>query len=320
MATLDQIKQIKAKIPVLNAQARKRIEGGRAMQLQQAVQQAPTTPTMGIRAAQQIAPALQTQAGEQQIAAGAAEQQQLGHLAEQALQQSGMEQQRQIQEQAVAQREDLTGQQRAQELALSREQEAQRTALTQEEIDSMSRVQSLGMTVDNELSFLSRKQREDLAALGADVKGKIFDNILQFETDELGRKFTNKKQLLDFAVSSAVSEQELQTKLNTMQNIANREIIILEQSYKQITQALDNNYLDDKRELDQAQRQRLIEMKMAMEKKIAKKKREASMERMVVGALITGAGVAMAASGVGTAAAPAVMAAGVSYGTSGQGS
>lgn len=317
MAAIDKLQQIKNRIPVLNEQAQRQIDAGRAFQLQQAAKAAPQTPNV-TTTAQALAPAVQQQAGQAMVQQQAAEQQQLGQMAQGALRQSGMEQEAALQRQARQQQEALAGKEREQQLALSREQQTLQNQLTQEEIDSNKRVQALGMDVDNQLSFLSRKQREDLSSLGQDVKAKLFDSRLQFERDEMGRKFSNDRQLMDYAISSAVSQQDVQNKMREMEQAANKELIMLEVSYKKISDAVERGYLDEKRELDQEQQKNLVLMKNKIEKQMRDKQRQAANRRMIVGAVISAVGVGMLATGVGAAAAPAVIGAGTAYGTGGQ--
>lgn len=312
---LQRLRNISSKVPIMNEQAAARIAGGRALQLQQAAQAA--QPGAGVRQAQQVAPQIAAQSGAQQLQQQAQQQQQDVGLAQQAISTQSQQAQQDLASRSLAQKEELGGQALQQQTALSREAESSKKTLTQEEIDSAKRMSQLGMETDNTVSFMSRKQREDLASLGADVKQQLFDSRMQFERDENGRKFSNDRQMADYAISSAKNEQELQDRMQSMMQVHERELFALEAANKQLGQALQNGFLDKDRELNQAQKKKLTEMKTATEKALAKKRRASANKRLIIGGAMTVAGAAMIATGVGAAPGAAVMGTGASYATSG---
>jgi hypothetical protein len=288
---LNRIRQLSANVPILNEEAQARLQAGQQIQLQQLAASAPAK-QLTTRAIQAMAPQITQQFGQQALQQQAAGQQMQMAAAQQAVQQQGA-----IQQQAAAQQElaQKAAQQQAelqQNVGLARQEEATKNKLTDGEIASNNRLAAAGIEADNNLSFLSRKQREDLSNLGRDVKAKLFDSRIQFARDENGRKFTNERQLMDFAVASAKSQQELAQKLQTMEQVATREIYMMETAAAKMSQALQNGYLDGKRELDQASRARLVELKAAADKEIAKKKAYASNMKMIMGGLTIAAGVA----------------------------
>jgi hypothetical protein len=210
----------------------------------------------------------------------------------------------------------LGGQAIQQSLALSREQEQAKNRLSSLEIDSNKRLAQLGLDVDNNLSFMSTKQREDLAKIGGDVKQQLFDSRMQFQKDELGRKFSNDRQLSDWAIASAKDEIELNTRLRELEQASTKELIMLEAANTRIAKALERGYLDDKRELDQNQTKALAQLKMQLDEKIRKKKAKAANDRLIAGGVITIAGVAT--GGVGGAVLAGVGSGVVSNATSQQ--
>jgi len=295
------------RVPTMNQEAKKQLEAGRLLQTQRAAQQIPTGMS-AVRAAQQIAPMAQQQAGEQQLAQQQQAGQQMAQLAGAGLAQQQQQQQMAIDKQALQQQEQLQQQGLGQQMALSREELQLKNALTDEELASAKRLSQYGIDVDAQLSSMSRKQREDLASLGGDVKAKLFDANLAFDKNELGRKFNNHRQLLKAAVSNAKSDQDLKTKLNIMQQESAKEMILLESAHKQMIAALERGYLDEKRELDQAQRIKLTEMVNNIKKKLRRKKQQSAMTSMIVTGAFTvgGAVVGSVVPGAGTMAGATV--------------
>lgn len=311
MALMD----LARKVPTMNAQAKKRLEAGRALQLQRAAQQASTGAGAAKQFGQQVSPALTAQAGQAQLEQQQQARQQMAGLASADIQSRGQEADLTLQKQGVQQQEALQGKQLSQQMGLQREQLALNKALTQDEIASAKRLSEYGLSVDENLSSMTRKQREDLAMLGGDVKNKLFDAQLVFERNEAGRKFSNQRQMMRAVVANAKSQQELRTKLNTMQQEAAKEMFMLEAAHKQMAAALERGYLDDKRELDQASRQKLATMAEQIRRKIERKKRNAANQAMIiqgvftVGGAVAGGGTpagAMAGSAVGNVVAGSV--------------
>lgn len=317
---LQRVQQLMSRVPVLNEEAQARLAAGQQMQLQQLAASTPAK-QLTTRAIQAIAPQATQQFGQQQLQQQAqATQTQLG-LAEQGLQQQAAAQQQQqqqaaFQQQAAQQQAELT-----QGVSLARQEEAAKNRLTDAEIASSQRLNAIGIETDKNISFLSTKQREDLANLGRDVKAKVFDSRLQFERDEAGRKFSNERQLMDFAVTSAKNQVDLQNKMQIMEQTATREILMMEIAANKINTALKQGYLDSKRELDQSTQAKLAEMKAQLDKDIAKKRAQANNMKMLAGGamVLAGAGLTVASAGAGSPVGMAMMSGGIGVASSGAG-
>ena len=293
------------KAPVTNEEARKRINAGKAIQLQQAakagaINKASDAQQLATQAEQATGQALlnqQAQENQQQVGFGSAEMQRQNTEAGLDLQQAGMNQQ-----------QALADQQRAQGIALSREDMAQKKRLTEEELQSAERLSGMGIQMDESLSYMSRRNREDLARLGQDIKHELFDSRLQFERDEMGRKFTNERQMADAAIATAKTRQELKERLDEMQHVANNEIIMLENVHSQLVRAYERGYLDEQQKLNQEHKRVLATVIQNMEDKIRKRKNRAASTRMIIAGTV-GIAATVATGGAAAPAIPGLMAA-----------
>jgi hypothetical protein len=194
-------------------------------------------------------------------------------------------------------------------MSTQRQQNQSMQDMTETELASKERLQKMGIETDNTLAFLDRNQREALAALGSDVKDKIFDSRLQFSRDEAGRKFTNERQLADFAIATAKNEDQLMRRLSSIKQAAQMESMILDQAEKTLMQGIGRAAQVRQGELDRASKEKLIAMKVAAEKAAMKKKakRSATSAIIVGAATIAGAVIGGAYTGGAGSAAGAMV-------------
>lgn len=258
---------------------------------------AQVTQGVGQQAAQQV-----QQAGQQAVA-----------LTTEQLQQKALQDKQRLAEQELSQKSFLSGQERAQGLALSSEARQSQERLTSSEISEAKRLSKLGLETDANLSFLTRKQREDLSSLGSDVKEQIFDSRLQFERDETGRKFSNERQLADYAILTAKNEADLRAKADIMQLMSQREIQLMGAAEAKVRESLRASYADRGRELSQTSKEYVLNIANEAEKKIKKKKAAAANRSAIITGVFQVAGAVIGAvytggtgAGVGAAAGFAV--------------
>lgn len=308
--TSQTIANLAQAIPSLDAEARQRAEDARKIQMTQALAGAvpaagaPGAPT-GRELAQQLGAA-----GAQAQAQNAltARQQMLQNLQEvggQALQAAGAEESIRQGRAQLASQTALTEAGRAAKLDIAGAERAQKVQMTKEEAAQAERLQKLGIDTEARVSFLTNKQREDLSKLGRDVKQQLFDSRLQFERDDMGRKFSNERQMADWAVATANSREELAGRLQTIQQASERELILLRAAHAKLSQALQQGFDDEKRELDQASKGRMIQAKADLERQIeAKAARGAAMGNIISG-IASGAVAGFMAGGPAGAAAGA---------------
>ena len=201
--------------PVVDEAAKQRIKAAKDLQVQAAAAAAPVG--SGVQAAQQMGAAgaafVGQKAADIQKQQGAAASTQ----ANLALQAATQKKQNELATQQLGQEKSQTEAALGQKMALTGEQRDVEQRLTTAEIQANARTSRYGIETDNNLSFLNNSQRKQLADLGGDVKQQLFDSRLQFAKDEGGRKFTNERQLADFAITSAKNKMEAAAKLQKIE-------------------------------------------------------------------------------------------------------
>lgn len=296
--TLSNIAQA---IPVLDAEARKRAESARQIQIAQGVAGAqavgaPGGPTARA-AAQQIAGAATTAAAEGQITAQQRLLQNLQGAGTEILQTAKGEEAGQLGRASLAAETSQREAERTARTDVAGAERQQKVQLTKEEAAEAERLQRFGIETDARVSFMTRKQREGLAKLGQDVKQRLFDDRLRFERDEAGRKFSNERQLSDWAVATAGSQEALRDRMQQIEQATQRELVVMKAAAARLEQSIKQNFADSERELDQASKARIIQMKADLDREIeAKSARAAAIGNILSGAA-SGAMAGGAASG-----------------------
>jgi len=317
MALLSQqLKNIAGRVQQTASQQQAAGQASNIFQTQQALSQLSQRPQPGAPAAdatalaQQMAPAItqeqakvdiqaQQQAGAATLQAGQALAQQ-----EEAQAQQRLEQQRQATEKEIAEKQ-LAGELKQNSLELEKSKRMQ-----SKEISQQKRFKQTGIEYDNRISFLTRKQRQDLAGMGTFLKQQIFDSRLQFAQDEEGRKFSNERQLADYAILAAQNDIELNRHLKSMQRAHDKEIILLEAAYNKISQQRKQAFAAQEQLKDQSLERELKKRENALLEKMRRKKANQAMwVNGIKGAAIIGTAVAVTVASGGTAAAPAAVAA-----------
>jgi len=328
MAALSQ--QLKGLASQIRGSAQQQAAVGQAqtgMQVGQAIQAGAGQPQLGgKRGAQQLATAATQQQGQVALQAQQTQQQQLGQLAQQGIAQKGQAQGMKLAQQAALDDQTIADMQRKGRLRQNSATLKQAKELQQRELDQQKRFTSAKMNYDNRLSFLTRKQREDLAALGTYTKQVLFDQRLTFQQDEAGRKFSNMQQLADYAVMSARKDEDLAMKLQDMKQANEKEIMALQHAHNMITSKMKFEFERAEKQKDYALLRKLSEMKNALDEKMRRKAARGAMISNIIvggatvaGAVIGGGGTmgtgaaagAMVGQGVGTAVAGTAQSQGV---------
>lgn len=290
--------------PIFDEEAAKRLKAAKGLAIQ-ANTQTPATPgpvqqqpTLAAPQKAQQAAAITGAVGQQAAQGLAGQAQAATAQSQQALEQRAFQNKQRLAEQEIAQKAFLGDADIMQGLALNAEKRQADERLTSAEIAAAKRSQRLGLETDANLSFLTRSQREQLAALGADVKEKIFDSRLQFSRDEMGRKFSNERQLSDYAIMSSKTEQELAAKLQTQQLMQKRDLQLMEAAQNKVMEALRQASADKSRELTQASKEYIANIQAAAERAMARKKaRGAAMGQIITGAFTIGGAIVGAVVG-----------------------
>lgn len=309
----ETLKGVKAN---LNQQAANTAAAGQssnAVQTQQALTQGPANPSVGLKqTAQQMAPKIADANAQVAAAATATNVAATQQVGQQALQQGVAAAEQQIKETSAADEAQISEMQRSGKIKQNSAELDSAKRIQDKELSAQSQLSVMGTAFDNNLSFLTRKQREDLSRLGNLTKQQLFDSRLQFSQSENGRKFTNMRQLADYSAASAVSDQQLKTRLQDMQQAYEMESIVLESANKVITQQLDMEMKRAEQGKDNALALELAARKQALEKKLARKKAQSAASASIITGVFTVAGavaggvIGAAAGGVGAAPGAAI--------------
>jgi len=269
-------------------------------QTQQMIGQAAQVPQGNIKQAGSKVAAQATQAvGQGNLAAKESENQMSNQLAQTGINLTGQQNQNTLSKQQQLNDSTIRDMQRDGQLRQNSEKLRSNKMLSDAEIASQQSILGQQMAIDNSISFLTRKQREDLAELGNVTKNYLFDQRLVFANDEAGRKFTNGQQLADYAVLSAENEQDLQNKMKTMIRVHKREEIALTHAHNMIAERMKLEFKKEESKKDYALLKKLSERKAAAEEKIRRKAAKAAANK----AIIVGAATIIGAStGVGAGA------------------
>lgn len=173
--------------------------------------------------------------------------------------------------QAAVQSQQATQQRTAQVAALQQQQQAQ---------------ENQKVLFDRSMA-LQKKQGElalKLGNLSEGLKQKLFDQQLQFKQDELGRTFFNERQLADWKISQAKSQEELENFEQQSRQMHAKRMAVLQTAKAKIQQVLEQGYLEKEQKLDQNLKRELTEKYAALQKKIAEEQASASNTASMFGA------------------------------------
>lgn len=304
MALSNQLRAIADKVRSDTQQQQSIGNANIANQANQAIQQTATTGPQAKAGAQQIAAG--TTAAQAGVAtqAAAGQQQTLGQLGNQVLQQAGAARQQALGEQQLLNDTQIAELQRSGQLRQNSAALEQSKRLQANELGVQRRLTSAKLDYDDSLSFMTRKQREDLANISQYTKQVLFDQRLMFQKSEDGRRFSNMQQLADYSVANFRSDQELKASLREMEQAASKEMSALQHAHSMISQRLELEFQRAEKQKDYRLMKSLQEKKNALAEKMRRKAAKSSMITNVIvgGATIAGAVVgSFAGPGVGTA-------------------
>jgi hypothetical protein len=189
-------------------------------------------------------------------------------------------------------------------------QAAQQTAKQTGQVAQMGLAET-GLQAQQELGAAQRnvsgKQREysdRLSKLGNELKDKLVDENLEIRKDARGQALLNDRQLADYALATATSQEQLKSYAQAMEQASSREMQMLEQAYNLITTQLSQMAAKGELQMNQEQTMRLAQQKQALEQEIARKQRKAANKAGIITAAFTiggaVAGTMIPIPGVGT--------------------
>jgi hypothetical protein len=198
-----------------------------------------------------------------------------------AAQEKARREERKFREEQLKAEVDIAERQRAGELKQNSAELRQAKELAKDELAVQKRMEAAGYAYDNRISFLTRKQREDLAALGGYIKQQVFDSRLQFDISEGERRFSNTRQLADFAVLQAENQIDLDNKMRMLKQSYEKDRIILSAAQAKIEQSIKYEFSKSEQDQDQALIKELYEKKRALDAEMRRKKAQGGMVRSI---------------------------------------
>lgn len=122
------------------------------------------------------------------------------------------------------------------------QQEIQRQGLQEGQRQAQSQAFTTGQQVQSE----EAANRQKIAQLGQDAQAELFDRQMKFQKDELGRTQFNDRQLADYAVTSARSQEQYKNYQQAAQLAYSRNLQVMQTAYNKLDEALRNE--DDLRQ------------------------------------------------------------------------
>ena len=251
----------------------------------QALAQTATTAPQGKAVSQQLAGGITAAQQGVEVKAAGDEQQILGQLGQQGLQQAGQAKQQKLGEQQLINDTQIEELQRQGQLRQNSAALKQTKQLQAQELAMQNRLVSGQMEYDGSLSFLTRKQRTDLASMGEYAKNMIFDQRLTFQKSEGERQFSNMRQLADYAMLTRQDDSIMQSQMREMEQSTMREITALQSAHSMIVSKLEMEFKRAEKTKDYALLRKLQEAKNALDAKIRRKASQGAMtSNIIIGA------------------------------------
>lgn len=275
MATMAELDALAQAVPGLNQRVAKQQQAAQRIQARAAAGTAPQT--MGTRqVATTLAAPLATAQSQVAQQSQARTQQQLGTIAQQGAQEEAFQGQQALQRRGLGQQAALGTRGREVQSSLTRGGLTLERDLTQKEIRQAQELARFGIQEDLGMLQLNLSTREDLNRLGNDLEGKLFDSRRRFEQDEMGRKFSNSRQLADFAVQTAEDQLELQDRMQTIEQAHRKKMLLLQVAHQKLTQTLASEAAMKEAGLTRQHRIEMQQIKNNLDKQIAREKTRAA--------------------------------------------
>ena len=160
-----------------------------------------------------------------------------------------------------------------------------------------------------EQDMLNRRrieQESQLNRLGRDVKAELMDSRRQFEKDARGERFANQRQLADYMVLNAKSQEEFAGWAQQMEQDLQTDVAMMEQAYRVFENEERRLLESGEAARDRASLDRIRKKKAALEEEQNKARKKASQFKKVLGAAKIVGGVVIAVASWGTAGSAGV--------------
>lgn len=282
---LDQLNAISAQMPGLAQESAAKGQQARMALLQQQLGVAPATK----QAVQQVQTQQAGLAGQQAVEQLQQQQAATAQVATQAMKEGALAGEAANQRAAMGQEESQLSARTQMARRLQQESMDSRKRMTEADIASAQKLQALGLDVDSKLQMATQKQRQDLAKLGNGIKEQLIDSRLAFEKDEMGRKFSNDRQLADYVASTAATQQEFQQKMRGLVQISKNEEVMMNALRDRLLTIQKQGYIEKQGDLDAETNKQLAQMAVDAKIKAAKAKAKTSnriMQAQAVGSVL----------------------------------
>ena len=152
---------------------------------------------------------------------------------------------------------------------------------------------------------VQEKQRQletKLAQLGEAAKQELFDKNMSFQQDELGRTQFNNRQLLDWTLTKAKTQEEFAGYQQKVMEASRRKTQVLQAAKNKLDRILKQGFEKEENDLDQAQKKALVQYRHEIMQKIEYDKTHSAgkMQSFIAGGTIVGAAVGAIIGGVGS--------------------
>jgi hypothetical protein len=122
---------------------------------------------------------------------------------------------------------------------------------------------------------LQQKRRDltnQLAKLDTRLKNELFDKQLQFQKDEYGRTLFNERQLMDYKLATARSDEEFRNYEQRVQQESARKMQVLKAAYSKLNQEIEQDNRRTEQRLNNEQKMRIAKAKQELEEKMRKER------------------------------------------------
>lgn len=147
---------------------------------------------------------------------------------------------------------------------------------------------------------------ERLGRLDLSAKQELYDKEIQFKKDEAGRALFNERQLADYAIRNARSDEEYRNYEQKAQLLHKRELQAMESAFSLVMEDLKQRWSLAEQQKDQVAKKQIADMQLAIQKQMEKARAKAANNAAMwqAGGMIAGAAIVVASGGT---AAPAIM-------------
>jgi hypothetical protein len=170
-------------------------------------------------------------------------------------------------------------------------QQQQRSALAQQALQSQAVQQE--DVLSQQQAGLQRQQiqsEEQLSTIKRQNIDKTANAQMEFKRDEQGRIEYQESQLIDYAIATAESEQDLKDKLADIQWAADQEVQVLSAANNRLKSVLYGEQQVELQKYTQEQRAAVAEYQRSLERELERKQERASNGAMIGGGIGTIAG------------------------------